>query len=131
MSNVQVYLSLNLSIDESCKGFSRWSVYLLSSVISWIAGYLIILFWRFLWLCFFGDISAFLQKSLFGRVIFFDDQNQLPSKKYDFEWTLYIKKYASFISSPQTKIGKILMVLHYVLNVADVILYIYRVSYYL
>ena len=127
MGQVQVNLTYSLALNDDCKGFSKWPVFLFSSIISWIGGLFLIFLWRFIWTIFFSDSSVALQKRIFGQAFFFNENNTII--KYEFGWTLYIKKLANTIESPANTIGKFIWLIHYISNLIVVAIYIYRASY--
>ena len=126
MGQVQIRLAATNSINEDCNGFSRWPLFLFSSIIAWIGGLLLIILWRFCWSLIFGEISAKIQNKIFGWSFFYKEEDQTPSKKYDFEWTRMIRDLAGLVVSPYSDIGRLLMITNYVVNLAAVALYIYK-----
>uniref|UniRef100_H2ZIB1 BK channel n=1 Tax=Ciona savignyi TaxID=51511 RepID=H2ZIB1_CIOSA len=118
--------SVGVSISATCEGTRMWYAFLCSSLVTFFGGLLVILIWRvFNYMCCPGSSQIVVrteeQKSAGDDED--DKEVQGSSRAMEVGWMTAVKDWAGVMISAQTLIGRILVVLVFMLSIGALIIY--------
>ncbi|CAF0827923.1 unnamed protein product [Brachionus calyciflorus] len=117
----------NTSLDPECIGRRYWYVFLMSSLITFFGGLLIIFFWRFMTFLLYGQFFKKIRKRVF-KFKNIDQINLLEHSDPEIGWVTTARDFCGELISGQSTSGRILMTLVSILSVGSLVIYFFDAS---
>ncbi|RNA42805.1 calcium-activated potassium channel slowpoke-like [Brachionus plicatilis] len=117
----------NSNLDPECIGRRYWYVFLMSSLITFFGGLLIIFVWRFLTFLFVGKFFKKIRKRIF-KTDNIDAVISLENSDTEIGWVTAARDFCGELISAQSISGRILMILVSILSVGSLVIYFFDAS---